>query len=508
MTPRVPVRLLRSVTLQACLAASALAPLAAQQRPTGSVLTLEQAIEQARHNNPNYLALANDQSGADWTVRVAHGNLLPAAFASGGLNYRKSGVQRIEGTTIDLGVQETDYLGSNYNLNVSWGVSGDEIFGLKTARANSAATAARIENAGFNLDLQVTLAYMNALRARDAVAVVQRRKDRAQRNHDLVSTRVDAGASAGIDRKDTEVALGRTRVALIEAERTLRTARLRLGEQIGSPLADDVSLAGDFAVFEPAWTSEELLATALASHPTLRAEEAQEEASRAVLRQARSQYLPSINVSTGFSGSALQATNEEYLLNNAALGTKSQYDRCRQWQDVGSKLGVAFPGYSSCGSPDLTDDARSAIIGRNDVFPFDFTKNPLQFSLGLQIPVFNGFVRERSVANAQAAASDATYSRRAEELRIRTSVTDQLDALKVAYLIVSLEGTNKGVAEERLNLARQRYALGAASVIELLDAETSMSQAEGDALKAQYDFHQALVALEAAVGRSLRRAAR
>jgi outer membrane protein len=505
-TSRAPVRRTLTVALSALLPVFAAGALRAQTG--GSVLTLEQAIDQAVHNNPGFLAQQNDQASADWGVRTAYGAFLPSASANAGLSYQKSGVQRIEGTTLDFGVQGTDYLSSNYSLGIGWGLTGDEVFGLSTAKANAAATSARIDDARFNLELAVTRQFMAALRAKDAMDVTTRRFERAQRNLDLVSTRVDAGASAGIDRKQAEVDLGRAEVAKIQAERALRTERLRLGEQLGTPLGENVTLESAFSVFEPTWTADELLAEALATHPSLRADIAQEEASRAGVRQARSQYVPSVSLQTGFSGSALEATSDDYLLTSAASSQKSNYDRCRQWQDVGGKLGVTFPGYSSCGSPDLSEDAKTAILDRNAVFPFDFTKSPMRFSFGVSLPVFNGFNRERSQAIAEASLHDASYNRRAEELRIRTAVTDQLDGLKVAYRVVAIEAKNREVAEDRLNLARQRYALGAASVFELLDAETSMSVAEGDALNAQYDFHTALVALEAAAGRTLRPAAR
>ncbi len=83
-------------------------------------------------------------------------------------------------------------------------------------------------------------------------------------------------------------------------------------------------------------------------------------------------------------------------------------------------------------------------------------------------------------------------------------MTESFDGLESARRVVEIEERNREVAQERLTLATQRYALGAADIIELLDAETSMSTAERDYLNAVYQFHQALVALEAASGRALR----
>jgi outer membrane protein TolC len=46
--------------------------------------------------------------------------------------------------------------------------------------------------------------------------------------------------------------------------------------------------------------------------------------------------------------------------------------------------------------------------------------------------------------------------------------------------------------------------LGAADLLFLMDAQTTMSTAEQAYLNAVYDFHYNLIALEAAVGRTLR----
>ena len=484
------------------MAALAITSLVAQE-PAASALTLEEAIDLARNNNPVFLSQSNDQGVADWQVREAYGAFLPTATASGGFSYTAAGVQRFG--TVELGRQSTDWYQSSYRLGLNWTLDGNTIFGTSNARANSAATAARIDAAEFGLESQVTLQYMTALRARDAVEVAQRQLDRARRNLQLVETRVEAGAAAGIDGKTAEVDMGRAEVALIQAERQLRAEKLRLMEQIGVTFEGDLTLASSFEVFDPAWTSDELLETALASHPSLRAFQAQERAGRAGLRQQRSQYFPSFQVSTAFSGNTLQALNEDFLVGTAESSRLRSFENCQAYHAIQNQLGVEFPGVpANCGTSVLSSDERAEILSENRVFPFNFTKNPLSLNLGFQIPVFTGFTRQRSIEQAEAFAKDAQHQRRAEELRLRTAVTESYDGLASARRVVQIEERNRAVAEERLALARQRYALGAAGIIELLDAETSISTAERDYLNAVYQFHQSLVALETATGRSLR----
>ena len=149
-------------------------------------------------------------------------------------------------------------------------------------------------------------------------------------------------------------------------------------------------------------------------------------------------------------------------------------------------------------------DVCQQLVSQSEVFPFDFSKNPLQLSLSVSLPVFNGLATQRQLEQAQASAQDALEDRRAEELTLRTAVTQAYDNLTTAYQLIGLQDTNRQVAEERLSMARQRYAVGAANILELLDAQTSVQTAERDYLNALYDFQIDLATLEAASGQRLR----
>jgi outer membrane protein len=162
----------------------------------------------------------------------------------------------------------------------------------------------------------------------------------------------------------------------------------------------------------------------------------------------------------------------------------------------------------------VSDELRASALRRNDVFPFDFTKNPLSLSAFVSIPIFQGFGRQLQVEQAQNQARDAEHNRRAEELRLRRAITEAYNSLVSALQVVRIEENNRSLAEERLEAAQQRYSIGASpsqaaaaggsTFLELLDAQTSMSTAERDYLNAVYSFHQSLAQLEDATGRSLR----
>lgn len=377
----------------------------------------------------------------------------------GGVAHTDAGVQRL-GTGVDF-IQNTDWFSSSYSLNVGWSLNGSTLFGIPSARAGAAATAARIAAAAFTLDSQVTLQYMTTLRARDGVEVATRQLDRARRNLDLVEVQVRVGAVPGIDAKQAEVDAGRAEVGLIQAEQLQRAEELLLMEQLGLSFEDGIELVSTFDIFDPPWSLEELIGCALARHPALEAAAAQERAGRANLRRARSGYFPTFSVSTGFRGSTNEALNRGHLIGQERARRESSFEDCVQWQAVEGQLGVSFPGTpAECGSPTLSLDEEASILAQNDVFPFDFTKSPFSVSFAVSIPVFNGFARERQIEQAEATARDAELARQAEVLRLRTRVTESFDGLESARRVVEIEERNREVAQERLTLATQRYALG------------------------------------------------
>src|SRR5690606_3894918 len=141
---------------------------------------------------------------------------------------------------------------------------------------------------------------------------------------------------------------------------------------------------------------------------------------------------------------------------------------------------------------------------RNDVFPFDFTKQPPSFGLTISMPIFNGFQREAQLQQAAAAAEDAKHQRRQEELSRGAAVATAFLAVQTAYRSVAIEERNVAAAAEQLELATERYRLGAGSILELTQAQAARARADQAHLDAVYSFHENLAALEAAVGRSLR----
>jgi outer membrane protein len=140
----------------------------------------------------------------------------------------------------------------------------------------------------------------------------------------------------------------------------------------------------------------------------------------------------------------------------------------------------------------------------NEQFPFSFTKNPFGYGVQVSLPVFNGFRREQNIQSATASRNEARYRVRAQELQLTTDVTSAYRNLLTQYQLVQLQEQNRATAQQALELAQERYRVGASTFLDVSQARTEFETAGQSLINAIYDFHKFYAALEQAVGRPLR----
>ncbi|MCS5661158.1 MAG: hypothetical protein NZ842_12240, partial [Dehalococcoidia bacterium] len=88
-----------SLSVLAVIAISVTTPLCAQQISARS-LSLDEALEIARENNPSFLQSRNDESLSDWDVRQAYAALLPSASVGSGVSWQGPGEQQFGSLTL------------------------------------------------------------------------------------------------------------------------------------------------------------------------------------------------------------------------------------------------------------------------------------------------------------------------------------------------------------------------------------------------------------------------
>ena len=472
-------------------------PAAAQTRTT---LTLTEALEIANKNNPTYLQSITGRTRASAAVRSAYGQLLPSADASFAAGFREGRPQFFGGVAFGA---TSNIISSSWNLSANARLSINTLYTIRRANAALDAADADVEASQYQLRSGVTSQFLLALQTQaranlqDTLVIQQRLQ------LELAQARAGVGSGTSLDVKRAEVGLGTQQVAALRARNTAEVARLQLFQQLGVPMPSDVALFAELPLVAPTSTVADLLTVAKQVNPALRAAQARERVADAGVRSARGEYTPSLSFSASVGGvaqqqsdigpSILQAQNQAVSSRRSCLTTDSLR--------VGAGLGSIA---AQCAAIQFTPAQEAAIRNGNSDFPFAFTRNPYNLSMGVSLPLFDGFGREQRLQEANASKTDARYSVRRQELALTADVTSARVTLQAAFQAAELQARNAATAREALQLAEERYRVGANTFVDLTTARGEYERAETDRIDAIYEFHRAYAALEAAVGRTLR----
>ena len=121
--------------------------------------------------------------------------------------------------------------------------------------------------------------------------------------------------------------------------------------------------------------------------------------------------------------------------------------------------------------------------------------------LSVSIPIYTGGIVRARVGEARAVV---------EQERSTTDLISQRMTLAVRSAVLStqdaanrLTATRKSVeqAQEALNIAQQKYAVGLGSTTEVIDTQVALAQAQTNYVQALYDGKVAITALDLAIGR-------
>lgn len=480
-------------------------PVAAQQTVVPERLSLERALEIALTANPGFRQTRNDERLADWSVRQAYGQLLPQATANASVGWQGTGEQQFGTVTLgDLGFgNQPSYYTSSYRIGLSYSLDWATIRGPAQANADRATTVSQIGVAESSLVAQVTNAYLEALRQQEALRIAEAQLEYSQFNLRLAQAQLEVGAVTGIDVGQAEVQVGRSEVQVLQARNGLETARMRLLQQLGQPMGADFSLSTTFELSQPTWELPELREMALGGNPTLELRRNARQSADIGVSSSMSSYLPSLTISTGWSGFTREPSSTDFQIAQAQAQVASSIAQCTAQNELFSRLTPPLPPLD-CSRFAFTDAQRAAIINQNDQFPFGFEQSPPTVSLGLSIPIFTGFSRERGREAARLQRDDAIEQVREQEIALEADLSIGLANLRTAYQSALLEERNRQLAERQLLLAQERYRLGEITFVDLVDAQTVLAQAEVDQIQAVFAYHDLVTNLEALVGTSLR----
>lgn len=405
-------------------------------------VTLEEAVRRAQATQPGVVAAFGNVNTAEAQLRTTRlGAYLPNLTANTTGTRSYSATPRLDQTTGQLTTTTT-------SVNMGLSASVDLFTGFRrgadsrAARANLGAAEADLTNAQFQAGLSVTQQFFDALAAQQLVRVREAGVRRAEEQLSLSEAKLRVGSATRSDSLRSLVNLGNAQLQLVSAESDVARTQAGLARLIGT---EGRVAAEDDSSFYQTTTRLDTAAVrqeALAMSPRVQAAEATSVAAEASVKAARAGYFPTLALSgsANWSGSSLDSYNLE-----------------------GNR----------------------------------------QLQLGLSWPLFNRFQREQSIQTRISSLNAAEATARDARREIEASLTTQYAALEAARVRIEITTTSVVAATEDLRVVNERYRVGAATILDVLNSQEALAQAEVDAVTARFDFLKARAQIEALIGRRL-----
>jgi outer membrane protein TolC len=136
-------------------------------------------------------------------------------------------------------------------------------------------------------------------------------------------------------------------------------------------------------------------------------------------------------------------------------------------------------------------------------FPFavEFGSKSYSYGFSVSFNIFDGFTRESRVSRARVdrnnALAELADERNLTISKVKTSFLD----IEKSKKQIEVSQENVAAAEEDLRIQQEKYNLGAATILDLLDAQVSLKEAQVALIRVQFDLNLAIARLENAMGK-------
>ena len=411
--------------------------------PGKLTLTMARAVELAYKQSPSARQARAAAEAAKGRVDLAKVTLMPTLGVAGTLGAGSRGsVQCIDPAATNCGGFFSLQESSGISATANWRITdfGQTRANIRAAQANAEAAAATVNTNNLDIRADVELAYLEAV-ARERLIVVAEATVKSEEAHlDQAKRFVAAQAHDPIEVSQAQSRLANAQSSLAQAQSNSAVALANLRAAIGwldPTRAPEVDPNWPVPADQEPPGLPDLVKQARAQRPEIIAADKQIQASEYGVDAAHAERRPVLSA---------QASS--------------------QWAP-----------HTDNWSPDPTWSA----------------------GLTLSWQVFDGFRSRADVRIANANLTSAKASRDA----LLVSLTSALEASRAQIIAnrANVQASTEAVtaAQAELKLANARYANGLGSQIELADAQTAVTTAEGNLVQAQWQLANAWAGLERAI---------
>jgi outer membrane protein TolC len=410
----------------------------------GLALTIDEAVQLALQRNEDFLVVLTELEKADADVKNAVAGALPHLDFDGRLQ------RNHEIPTMVFG-GETFKLGTNNNLNFSLTLTqpiylGGKVFSaVKIARIYRKYISEMVRESEIEVVFGVRQAFLGAILSQDYVAVYRDAVATAELNLEMVSKMAAQGVVSDYEVLRAEVEAANLRPQLTQAENRAVMALDELRDLIGMESGDEFALIYQFdpLVAQESFNLAGLQKSATSHRPLLQEQAYYEELRQKAIGVAKSGYRPNISLSSGLNWT---------------------------YQDDDLDIGLR-----------------------------DFTRS-WATTLFISMPLFDGFATSAEVKKARldhhASQLQAKQANDRVEIEVRSAHLQFQEATE------RLQAQTKTVeqAEEGLRISRLRYESGVGTQLEVLSAESALTQAKTNFVQATHDAALGVYRLQRVTG--------
>jgi len=313
---------------------------------------------------------------------------------------------------------------------------------VASARLNAQASSQTYQATRFGVLLQVNRAYYDALHARAVVKVAEETVSARQLLYDQVNALAKNKLKSDLDASFADVNVAEAKLLLLRAQDAMQSAEAELSRALGSDQPLHYDLVDEPLQPSPPAKADDLVAQAMSNRPELAGLKFSSEAAYKFAEAEKDLARPTVSL-VGTAG---------YIPYIVQLTT----------QPIPSEYGAA--------------------------------------AVNVRIPVFNGhlFSARRDAAHYRALAADQHL--RDQQERIARDVRVAWASAQTAFQRIDVTAQYLRQASLAQELAQGRYQLGLSSIVELTQAQLSLTQAEIENLSAKYDYQSQYAALQFAIG--------
>jgi outer membrane protein len=254
--------------------------------------SLIEIYEQAVDNDPTLKMAQLEVESANQDVTSGFSAVLPSVSAS---SYYWVG-NRQTTTNEDL-APDFDFQAINATLSVDQNIFALAAFtAYEAVQVNASIQEIEAAYAEQELMVRVAEAYINALRAKDALQVVKAQLEAVERQHEQTQQRYDVGLVAITDVLDATATLDETKVSLIRAESSYDIALQNISVITGQIPENILSISEDIPISVPEEDGQQLwVEYAVTKHPEIIAAQRGLEVGRLSQKALKQNYnLPTV----------------------------------------------------------------------------------------------------------------------------------------------------------------------------------------------------------------------